>query len=246
MPIWGRNKSFLKRSKKDAEQLPIIPGGPTEASWDTLNKKLSVFSSKLSTISKKLSSISSKLSILSTVFFLSFPREIIQNGSGKLSTQKYRGKLFTQHLTSFLVVSLWSLCGPSLVSLWSFSLFSLCFTLFGSLCFSRVLYVFFMNLLSLTFYIVFIHWFFMFFLILLSFTCVETFPGDLIPGAALWNASWTSLQTPLIFLYLSLLNSSFSLLPCASAHPWGFWCGKFPWRPIFYFPCFYYFLYFSF
>ena len=73
----------------------------------------------------------------------SFPLEIIQNGSGKLSTQKYRGKLFTQHLTSFLVVSLWSLCGPSLVSLWSLSLFSLCFMFFCSLCFSRVLYVLF-------------------------------------------------------------------------------------------------------
>ena len=48
-----------------------------------------------------------------------------------------------------------------------------------------------------------------------------------------------------VFLYFSLLNSSFSLPPCASAHLWGFLCGKFPWGPIFYFSRFSIFLYFS-
>jgi len=49
-----------------------------------------------------------------------------------------------------------------------------------------------------------------------------------------------------VFLYFSLLNSSFSLLPCASAHLWGFLCGKFPWGPIFYFSTFLHFSLFFF
>ena len=89
-----------------------------------------------------------------------------------------------------------------------------------------------------------------FFLINLNMANISAYLcGNFPRGSNSWGCSVECfLDLPpnaTVFLYFSLLNSSFSLLPCASAHLWGFLCGKFPWGPIFYFSRFYMFIYFS-
>ena len=77
-----------------------------------------------------------------------------------------------------------------------------------------------------------------FFLINLNMANISAYLcGNFPRGSNSWGCSVECfLDLPpnaTVFLYFSLLNSSFSLLPCASAHLWGFLCGKFPWGPIF-------------